>query len=110
MANVSCPEVCDEIPISRAPSRFTAVARKALPSSERSKNSQSKVISASEAAKIMMAWPDSVTGPRARRSSQKDGLRKPSAPKNSRPRPVMAKCTPTETISSTSGVASASDW
>ncbi|MCY1545288.1 hypothetical protein D9M68_812230 [compost metagenome] len=94
----------------RAPVRFTAMARSALPRSERSKYSQSMTIRATVAAKVMMAWPDSMTGPMVKRSSQNAGLRKPSAPKNSRPRPVMAKCTPTETISKTSGVALSSDW
>ena len=58
---------------------------------------------------MMMAWPLSVSAPRLRRKSQNAGLRKPSAPKNSSASPVMAKCTPTDTIKSTSGVASASD-
>ena len=35
------------------------------------------------------------------------GVREPSAPKNHRPRPSMAKCTATETIKSTSTEASA---
>ncbi len=43
-------------------------------------------------------------------ASENAGVREPSAPKNTRPRPVSAKCTPTDTISSTSTDASASGW
>ena len=57
---------------------------------------------------MIAAWPDKVSAPVEKRASQKLGLRKPSAPKNTRPSPVSAKCVPTETISSTSTVASAS--
>ena len=59
---------------------------------------------------MITVWPVSASGPRLKRWSQKLGLRKPSAPKNTRPRPVRAKWTPTETISSTSTVASARRW
>ncbi len=97
------------MPISRAPSRFTAVARSALPARLRSKNSHSPTISASEATKMMTVCPDSVSAPMEKRASQKLGLRKPSAPKKNSPSPTSAKCTPTETISSTSTLASASD-
>ena len=97
------------MPISRAPVRFTEVARSALPASVRSKKTNSATISASEAAKMISVCPVSASGPSVKRSSQNGGLRKPSAPKNSRPSPVSAKCTPTETISSTSTLASASD-
>ena len=98
------------MPISRAPVRLTAVARSALPRSVRSKNSHSSTISAAELPRMMTAWPLSVSGPRLKRASQNGGLRNASAPKNSSPRPVSAKCTPTETISSTSTDASASRW
>ncbi len=37
-------------------------------------------------------------------------MREPSAPNITRPSPTSAKCTPTETISSTSVLASASGW
>ena len=96
------------MPIRRAPSRLTAVARSALPRKVRSKNRNSATISAIETRKMMIVWPDSESAPAEKRASQKLGLRKPSAPKKTRPRPVSAKCTPTETISSTSTVASAS--
>ncbi len=86
------------------------MARSALPRSDRSKYSHSMTINATVAAKVMMAWPESMTGPMVKRWSQNAVLRKPSAPKNSRPRPVMAKCTPTETIRSTNGVSLSSDW
>ncbi len=66
-------------------------------------------MSAMDTANTISVWPESVSGPAEKRSSQNGGLRKPSAPKKNRPRPVSAKCTPTETISSTSTVASASD-
>ena len=85
------------------------MARSALPCSVRSKNSHSATISATDARKMITVCPLSVSGPMLKRSSQKLGLRKPSAPKKNRPRPSSAKCTPTETISSTSTVASASD-
>ena len=51
---------------------------------------------------MKIVWPESVSAPAEKRASQKLGLRKPSAPKKTRPRPVSAKWTPTETISSTS--------
>ena len=38
------------------------------------------------------------------------GVRDPSAPKNHKPSPVSAKCTATDTISSTRTLASASGW
>ena len=57
---------------------------------------------------MITVCPLSVSGPAEKRSSQKLGLRKPSAPKKYRPRPTSAKCTPTETISNTSTLASAS--
>ena len=98
-----------EMPISRAPRRLTAVARSALPDSERSKNRYRPAISTSEARKMINVCPASVTAPNEKRWSQKLGLRKPSAPKKYRPSPTSAKCTPTETISSTSTLASASD-
>ena len=75
MAKVIWPADCGEMPMSRAPSRFTAVARKALPRSVRSKNSQSRTISAMEASAMMMAWPVRFTSPSEMRRSQNDGLR-----------------------------------
>ncbi len=109
-AKLSRPAPLLEMPISRAPSRFTAVARSALPWSVRSKNRYSAAINASEAMKMISTWPENASGPSAKRSSQKLGLRKPSAPKKTRPSPISVKCTPTETISSTSTLASASCW
>jgi hypothetical protein len=58
---------------------------------------------------MITVCPDSVSAAELKRWSQKLGLRKPSAPKKNRPSPTSAKCTPTETISSTSTLASASD-
>jgi hypothetical protein len=66
-------------------------------------------MSANEATKMMMVWPVSASAPAEKRASQKLGLRKPSAPKKSRPKPTRAKWTPTETISRTRTEASASD-
>ncbi len=40
-------------------------------------------------------------------AAENGGVREPSAPKNQSPSPVSAKWTPTETISSTSTLASA---
>jgi hypothetical protein len=110
IVNDSLPAAAGLMPISRAPVRLTAVARSALPRNVRSKNSHSSTISAIELPTMISAWPLSVIGPSATRASQNDGLRKPSAPKNNSPRPVSAKCTPTETISSTSTDASARRW
>ena len=42
--------------------------------------------------------------------SANGGVREPSAPKKTRPRPLIARCTPTDTISSTSTDASATGW
>ncbi len=110
IVNDSRPAVSLEMPISRAPSWLTAVARSALPCSVRSKNSHSITISATVTATMINAWPDTDSAPSEKRASQKLGLRKPSAPKKNRPRPTSAKCTPTDTISSASTLASASDW
>ena len=106
--SLPAPEV--EMPIRRAPRRLTAVARSALPRSVRSKKSQRATIRTIEATKMKIVCPESVSAPAEKRASQKLGLRKPSAPKKTRPRPVSAKWTPTETISSTSTVASARRW
>ncbi len=54
--------------------------------------------------------PDTATAPAWKRASVNAGVREPSAPKNTRPNPSMAKCTATETISSTSTDALASGW
>ena len=51
-----------------------------------------------------------LTPPISNEADEKAGVRDPSAPKNQRPSPVSAKCTATETISSTSTLASASGW
>ena len=104
---LSLPAPVVEMPMSRAPRRLTAVARKALPRKVRSKNRNRPTMRTIEAMKMISVWPESAIAPAVKRWSQKLGLRKPSAPKNTRPRPVSAKCTPTETISSTSTVASA---
>jgi len=52
-ANVISPTWLIGIPTSRAPVRFTATARIALPISVRSKRSQSKNISTSDTATMM---------------------------------------------------------
>ena len=51
-----------------------------------------------------------ITSPSWNDSLENGGVREPSAPKNQSPRPVSAKCTATETISSTNTDASASGW
>jgi hypothetical protein len=48
-------------------------------------------MSAALAAKMISVCPVMPSGPSVKRASQNGGLRKPSAPKNSRPRPVSAK-------------------
>ncbi|MCY1378462.1 hypothetical protein D9M69_661010 [compost metagenome] len=55
MVMESCPEACEEMPMSRAPVRLTAMARSALPRSERSKYSHSMTMSATVASAVMMA-------------------------------------------------------
>ncbi|MNU01471.1 hypothetical protein D3C72_2448890 [compost metagenome] len=53
---------------------------------------------------------DQVMKPRSTCPLTNAGVRQPSAPKNTSARPMSAKCTATDTISSTSTVASASGW
>ncbi len=84
---LSLPAPAVEIPIRRAPSRLTAVARNALPRKVRPKKSQSATISAIEATKMKIVCPVIESAPAAKRASQKLGLRKPSAPKKTSPRP-----------------------
>jgi len=98
------------MPTSRAPTRFTAVARSALPSRVRSKKTYSSAISATEIPTIQSACPVSVIAPRSQRASEYGATRKPSAPKNSSPSPCSAKCTATATMNSTSTEALASGW
>jgi hypothetical protein len=49
IVKASRPAALDEMPMRRAPARFTAVARSALPVSVRSKNRYSSTMSATEA-------------------------------------------------------------
>jgi len=50
------------------------------------------------------------TPDKSNEAAEKAGVREPSAPKNHSPSPVSAKCTATDTMSSTSTLASASGW
>jgi hypothetical protein len=59
---------------------------------------------------IHRVWNWTVVGPRSKPPSVKGGMRAPSAPKKYRPMPTIMKCTATDTISSSSTLASATGW
>ena len=102
------PDSSVGIPIKRAPTRFMAVARKALPIMERPKNKNSNTTSTSVTPSTTSDCPVICSPPSSKRASENAGVREPSAPKNSKPRPTSTPCSATETISSVSTVASAS--
>jgi len=106
--NVMPPEIVLLIPTSRAPRRFTAVARKARPYSVLPKNSHSARIRTSDVRTTNRPCADQVVTPRSTWPSTKAGVRHPSAPKKTRPRPTSTKCRATDVISNTSTLASAS--
>ncbi len=108
--NVSAPAKSGEMPTSRAPARFTAVARSALPYSVRPKKSASAPISARLEATTSRLCTLMFTPAIDSDADENAGVREPSAPKNHSPRPSIVKCSATETISSTSTLASASGW
>ena len=68
------------------------------------------MISAAEATTTSTVCPCSGAPASSKLISVKGGVREPSAPKKSKPRPISATCTATETISSTSTEALASGW
>ncbi|MNV93427.1 hypothetical protein D3C71_1881160 [compost metagenome] len=76
------------MPIKRAPTRLIAVARKALPSIERSKNTNSDTTSTSATPSTTRDWPEMEISAMSNLDSEKGVVREPSAPKNSRPRPT----------------------
>jgi hypothetical protein len=76
----------------------------------RPKNTASTTISIRLAPTTHSVWPLTFTRPSSKLASEKAGVREPSAPKNSRPSPTNAQCTATDTISSTSTLASARGW
>ena len=92
----------------RAPTRLMAVARSALPTIERPKNRNSSITSASVTPSTTSDWPEMGIPPSSKRASENGGVREPSAPKNSRPRPTSTPCSATDTMSSISTDASAS--
>lgn len=98
------------MPTSRAPSRFTDVARKALPAIVRPKYTYSAAINTSAVRITTMLCADTVMLPIDSAASENAFVREPSAPNITRPRPTIAKCTATDTISSSSVVPSAIGW
>ena len=107
---VSLPASVGEMPMSCAPTRLIAVARSALPYSVRSKNWYSATISSTDTITTHSVCAETISGPSSRLNSLNAGVRWPSAPKNSNPRPTIAMCSATETISSTSTGAEAIGW
>ena len=105
---VSPPDMAVLMPTSRAPRRFTAVARSARPYSVLPKKSHSATISSAQTSTTNRLCADQVMKPRLTWPSMKAGARQPSAPNTIRPSPTRAKCTATDTMSSTSTEASAS--
>ena len=67
-------------------------------------------MSTAEATTTRSVWPCSGAPASSKLMSVKAGVRDPSAPKNSNPSPISARCTATETINSTSTEALASGW
>ncbi|MNT66915.1 hypothetical protein D3C72_2050140 [compost metagenome] len=108
--NVSEPDMLVLMPTSRAPRRFTAVARSARPYSVLPKNSHKATINSAQVATTNRLCADQVMNPRSTCPLTNAGVRQPSAPKNTSARPMSAKWTATETISSTRTVASANGW
>ncbi|KAG1531007.1 hypothetical protein G6F50_016949 [Rhizopus delemar] len=108
--NVRLPDMVVLMPTSRAPRRLTAVARNARPYSVLPKNSHRATISSAQVATTNRLCADQTMKPRSTWPLTNAGVRQPSAPKNTSARPIKAKCTATETISSTSTVASANGW
>ncbi len=107
---VSLPASVGEMPIKRAPTRLIAVARSALPYSVRSKNWYSPTMSRDETASTHSVCPLIMSGPRSKLASLNAGVRWPSAPKNSRPRPTIVICSATDTISRIKTGAEAMGW
>jgi hypothetical protein len=98
------------MPLSRAPSRFTAVARSALPGRVRSKKTYSATMRAALKPTVQRLCAVTVTPPTLIVPSEKGGVREPSAPKKASSSPTSARCSATDTIRSTSVVASRSGW
>ncbi|MCY1525531.1 hypothetical protein D9M68_605120 [compost metagenome] len=99
------------MPTSRAPTRFTAVARSALPATVRSNTRKNSPLSTTAAPTISTTWPLTVKpSPSVNTALVSGVVREPSGPKNSRPRPESRKCNASDTISSTSTEASAIGW
>ncbi|MNN84499.1 hypothetical protein D3C81_2016660 [compost metagenome] len=86
------------------------MARSARPYSVLPKNSHKARISSAQVATTNRLCADQVMRPRSIWPLTNAGVRQPSAPKNTSARPISAKWTATETISSTSTVASARGW
>ena len=84
------------------------MARSALPYSVRPKKSASAPISATLVPTTSRLCTLMLTPPTENDADENAGVREPSAPKNHRPKPTIAKCSATETMSSTSTLASAS--
>ncbi|MOA58530.1 hypothetical protein D3C78_1829450 [compost metagenome] len=74
------------------------------------KNTHKAMMSSAHVATTNRLCADQVMKPRSTCPLTNAGVRQPSAPKNTSARPMSAKCTATDTISSTSTVASASGW
>ena len=75
---------------------------------DRPKNRNSSITSASVTPSTTSDWPETGIPPKSKRASENGGVREPSAPKNSRPRPTSTPCSATDTMSSMSTEASAS--
>src|SRR5690606_6931211 len=107
---VRLPDILVLMPTRRAPRRLTAVARNARPYSVLPKNTHRATMSAAQVPSTKKVCADHVTGPMSTCPSTNGGVRQPSAPKKTSARPVMAKCSATEMMSSTSTLASATGW
>src|SRR4030095_9610627 len=108
--NVNPPARSGATPQRRAPVLLSAVARSALPYSVRPKKRYSAAINATLVSTTSRLCTLMVMPPTSNDADENGGVREPSAPKNQRPRPVRTKCTATDTISTTSTLASAIGW
>src|SRR4030095_4443439 len=108
--NVNPPARSGATPQRRAPVLLSAVARSALPYSVRPKKRYSAAINATLVSTTSRLCTLMVTPPTSNDADENGGVRDPSAPKNHSPRPVSTKWTATDTISSTSTLASAIGW
>ena len=88
-AKVALPAKIGEMPCKRAPILFTAVARRALPYSVRSKAMNKATMRKIETRITHRVWLFNMTAPKRKPVSEKGCVRAPSGPNNNKPTPTM---------------------